>query len=264
MEKYEFPKQEDANQKEMFENQGDNASELFKGEGKSLAAHELYAESADLFAGIIKKYVQPEEKCILVDVGSYQGEFLGDVLSKLPEYTFSTVAIEMNENALANNTADNKIVAGAEKLPIKDTFVGIVLCRYVLQWNDAEKQKEIIKEIARSVNKIAIIQHAGADDVNPDEWRGRMADIFDGEEIPQLKRGGMLFSSVQELEQWMVDDGIKFERVQERVIQNLSDVFIEKYNLPENEVKLMKNILGDKDHIHQVTWVIFPSDKEKQ
>jgi SAM-dependent methyltransferase len=260
MEKYGFSKQENANQKEMFENQGDGASELFKGEGKSLATHELYAESADLFAGIIKKYLQPEEKCTLTDVGSYQGEFLGDVLNKLPEYTFSTVAIEMNENALAHNNADNKIVAGAEKLPIKDASADIVLCRYVLQWNDTEKQKEIIKEIARSVNKIAIIQHAGADDINPDEWRSRMTDVFDGEEIPQLKRGGMFFSSAQELEQWMIDDGIKFERVQERVIQNLSDVFIEKYNLPENEAKVMKNILGDKDHIHQVTWVIFPAE----
>jgi len=262
MEQYEIPKQEGASRKEMLSAQGDGASKVFKGEGMFQATNEVYNESANLFADVIKNHLSPEGVAMLADIGSYQGEFLTDVLDKLPEYAFDTIAVEMNENALSYNSANQRVLAGAEKLPFENNSIDIILCRNVLQWNSMEKQKEIVRELARVVHKIAIVQHAGADDISPEEWRNAMDKVFDAKEISQVQRSGRFFSSAKELEDWMHDEKIQFKKVQEKTIENLSDIFIEKYNLPENEALMMKNILGDKDYIQQTTWIIFPSKQD--
>ncbi len=80
--------------------------------------------------------------------------------------------------------------------------------------------------------------------------------MLDGKEIPKLKRIDHYFSSRNEIEKWMQENKINFERLMERKIENLEDVFIERYNLNDGESLKTKEILGDKNYIIQTTWLI--------
>jgi ubiquinone/menaquinone biosynthesis C-methylase UbiE len=243
---------------ENLKNQGEKASEVFKGESNSLTIKQLYEESAEYFADIIKSKLSDKNKTYkLADLGSFKGELLGNILGKLHDYKFNTIAVDINEEALKENSfAQKKIIATLDKTTLKNKSVDIAICRYVLQWNNQQKQQEILKEISRITKGFAIIQHVGADNENSDKWRERIDDLLDGEEIPKLKRIGHHFSSRDEIENWMQENKINFERLTERKVENVSNVFIERYNLNDEESLKTKEILGDKNYIIQTTWLI--------
>jgi len=70
---------------------------------------------------------------------------LDELLKKLPGYKFQTTAVDINKVALINNQiAGQKIIADAEKMPFADKSVDVIIVRYMLQWNFAEKQKKIL------------------------------------------------------------------------------------------------------------------------
>lgn len=246
------------NNTESLKNLGEKASDIFRGESNSLAVKELYGESAGYFADIIKNKLLNKDKTYkLADLGSFSGELLGNILDKLPDYKFRTIAVDINEEALKENlSAQEKIISTLDKIPLEDTSIDIILCRYGLAWNSPKEQQEILKEIARIVKGFAVIQHAGADNDNADEWREKIDDLLDGKEIPKLKRIRHYFSSRNEIEKWMQENKINFERLMERKIENVSDVFIERYNLNDGESLKAKEILGDKNYIIQTTWLI--------
>lgn len=250
------------NRKEQIPNMGDNTSRVFKGEYMSLANKEMYAETAKFFADEIKKRLPPrEEPYILVDAGSFQGELLAELLERLPGYKFQTTALDINGVALENNQATSqKVIADAEKMPFADKSVDVVIARYMLQWNFAEKQKKILKEIARVTKEFALIEHVGADTVDADSWRERVDDLFDGEEVPKMKRGEHFFSSKDEVEEWLQQSGITFERIKDRRIDNAADVYIERFGLNDAEAGETRNVLGDKNYFLQTDWIINPKE----
>lgn len=238
---------------------GEKASNIFKGESNdSLAMNKLYNESTEYFSNIIKDKLSNKDKIYkLADFGSFRGELLGNILDKLPDYKFSTTAVDINEDALKENlSAQEKIVATLDKIPLEDKSMDIIICRYALQWNNIEEQQKILKEIARITKGFAIIQYAGPDNNNPDKWREKIDDLLTGKEISKLRRAGYYFSSRNEIEGWMKENKINFERLMERKVKNVSDVFIKKYNLNDNESLKTKEILGDKNYIIQTTWLI--------
>lgn len=240
--------------------QGENASKVFGGEEQSETIEKLYNESARYFADLIKERLGEEKNTIytMADLGSFKGEFLASILVNLPEYTFDTVAIDLEQNVTKNKVAQKKVAAHLYSLPLPDKSIDVEIMRYVLAWNDAEKQKEILKEIARTVKGFAIIQHAGADSENADEWRMRMDDLLDGKEVPKLKRIGHYFSSREEVENWLTENNIPFERISERRVDAVSDVFIKRFALGGEDAEKTCEILADKDYIIQTTWLVYP------
>ncbi len=241
--------------------QGEHGDVVFRGEGRFLANKELYAESAENFANVIKeKLPVREEPYVLADLGGHKGELLGNILEKLPEYDFKTIAVDLNEDALAQNvTAVEKVVASLDKLPLSDKSVDVVMARYVLPWNSQEVQKNILKEIIRVAKQFAIIEHAGAPSDDAEAWRQNLNKLFNNEKVTELNgRHTQFFSSRGEIEDWMTEAGVHFERITERKVDNLSDVFIEKWGMGSAKINAVKNILGDKDYIMQTRWVIYP------
>ncbi len=237
---------------------GDETSEVFAGRVEKQSLVEIYAESADFFANTIKARLDPKDgPYSLADLGSFKGELLRDILEKLPEYKINPIVIDLNENALRENLVGrHAIVANLEKIPLMDQSVDIAVVRYVLQWNDFQKQKEIIREILRVVKKFAIIQHAGSPSDNSEEWRLRVDGMLGG--IQKIGKQGRFYSSRAELEQFMEEEGISFERLQDRVVKDLSDVYISLYNLDDIESEKVKTGLGEKDYVVQTSWILHP------
>ncbi len=252
------------NHKESLVRQGENTSEVFAGKYKFEATKELYGESAHTVAQVIQNLIpltqDVNSKYEFADLGSFKGELLNSVLAELPNYNFHTTAVDINETALRENNADQKIIATLDRLPIKESSQDVVLARYILAWNNPEEQKDILKEISRITKGVAIVQHAGADSEVSDEWRTSLNNLLDGQAVPKLKREGHFFSSRNEIEKWLEDNNIKFKRLIERKVDNFSDVFTERFNLNEEEIKTMKGVLGDKNYIIQTTWLIFPKN----
>jgi ubiquinone/menaquinone biosynthesis C-methylase UbiE len=242
---------------------GDNTSRVFAGETQSNANIEMYQQTAEFFADEIKKRLPVRDASYtMIDVGSFQGELLANIIEKLSEYHFETTAIDINQQALRKNfSSDSRVVAHAEALPFDNQSVDIAIVRYVLQWNSAEKQKQILMELARTVKEFALVEHLGSDVIDAEEWRGRMSKLFDGSEIAKLKRVDYFLSSRDEIEEWMQQNGIKFERLKDRVIENVADAFIERFSLNSDEAEKTKQILGDKNYIRQTDWIVFPNNK---
>ena len=183
------------NNKMALDNQGNGAHEIFSGKVESEAVRKAYGESVQYFSELIKNKLTPGNYEV-ADVGSFKGELLNNLIDKLPEYHFDVVAIDRDRQALADNkNTNNKLVANLDRIPLQDKSVDIAIARYVLVWNKVDKQKEIIKEIARVIKEFAIIQHSGSDEEYPDEWRKRISILFNGKEIPKLKRETHFFSS---------------------------------------------------------------------
>jgi hypothetical protein len=130
----------------------------------------------------------------------------------------------------------------------------------VLQWNNAERQKKILKEISRIVSEFAIIEHSGADSNEADAWRERQDDLFSGKEVAKLKRGEHFFTSRDEMERWMCEVGIKFERAKDFVIEDMAIVFAERFNLTPEELAKTYEILGDRNYLPITDWIIYPKD----
>lgn len=244
------------------QNMSESTSQVFAGKYKTETNKKMYAETADYFANEIKaRLPKTEGEYTLLDIGSHQGELMQDILSKLPDYKFKTIAIDISEDSLSgNNISDRRIIANAEELPLDDEIADVVIVRYLLQWNDAERQKKILQEIARVTKGFALVEHVGSDIVDTENWRTKMGILLEGHVIPKLKRGEHFFSSRDEVENWMNGLGIKFERLRERIIQNGSDVYIERFNLTQEEAEKARIILGDKDFFHQTDWIIYPAE----
>lgn len=240
-----------------FQNQGANTSRAFAGLGSSEAIRQTYAESAPLFAHILRTHLlRTDTSYSLADLGSYKGEFLCELLKHLTEYTFDPVAIDANEKALAENSTSRRVIANATRLPFVDCVFDVSICRYVLQWNTPEGQRLILHEIARTTKHVAIIQHAGSLCRNT-EHRSRIHRLMDGS-IPAMQRSGFSFSTRDEIESWLHAEGIHFVCVQNREIPNLSDVYIERYDLDATNAAHIKTILGNLDLIVQTTWILLP------
>lgn len=239
---------------------GSHTSEVFAGKVESPALKEMYSESADFFVAIIKSRLDMGKgPYSLADLGSFRGELLQNVLQKLPEKVFEPVVVGINRLALQENAAKRKVVADLERIPLGDHSVDIALVRYVLQLNNLEKQKEIVKEVARVIKKFAIIQHLGADNVDTGTWRSQVNNALSSSQIPKLTQQGRFYSSRDEVEQFMNEEHVSFERVQDRVVQHLSDVYISRYGLNAEEAVKVRELLGNKDFIAQTTWLLYPN-----
>lgn len=234
--------------------QGLHAWKLFHGVSSNSTTKLLYSESASLFAKILRSNLSVGSYTLL-DMGSHRGELLEDLVSELNGYDLNTIAVDLNEEDLATNGAQTKIKSDLAHLPIENKSVDIDVARYVMAWNSIAKQKEIIKEIARVTKRIAIIQHQGADQNNPKALQNASKKLFDGS-ILSLEREEFYFSSSDEIETIFKDLDLNFEKIQSRRIDNLSDVYIEKYQIPQSDATKVKEILSGSDYIIQTTWVI--------
>lgn len=240
------------------QNMGEGSREVFSGVIEKIPLKLLYSESAKFFAELIKDNLSPRtEPYKLLDVGSFKGELLKNIIAELDNhYKLNTTGIDINEKALGeNNILDNKVVADLAAMPFEDDSFDLSEARYVLVWNSPERQRDILREINRVSNELAIIQHAGADDLNTTVWQEKMHSLLHGG-VEKLLRPESYFSSADEIEGWMKDLGIKFKRVQHRRVDKVSQVFIERYKLDKEGTNKTLQILGDKDYIFQTTWII--------
>jgi ubiquinone/menaquinone biosynthesis C-methylase UbiE len=244
-----------------IQDMGTATSEAFNGSNENKAIQETYGETPQFFADEIQKRLQEKDKqYTIADVGAYKGELLGNLLQQLPDYNFETIGIDINNTALAeNNSAQEKVVATADSLPFADHSIDTLIARYVLQWNNPDKQQKILAEMARVSKEFALIEHAGADISDPNPWREKTDELFSGVKIPKLKRGEHYYSSRDEVEKWLQDQGITFERLRERRIDNIADIFITRYMLSEEEAEIARQILGDRNYFIQTDWILLPN-----
>lgn len=217
------------------------------------------------YADIIKEELTKRDKpYTFLDIGSYDGGFFKKVINALSEHKIETVATDINQKELVKNFADKKVVASAEKLPLADESVDVVTMRYVLHLNDKEKQEQILKEIYRVIKHYAIIEHAGADNEETDEWKKVIHGFYESKDIPEFKRTEFYFSSRDEIEALMDKNKIPFERAMEKKVNNLSDTFITRFNMSEDSAKKTKERLAGKDHITRTIWLINKERKNKK
>jgi hypothetical protein len=234
--------------------QGINAEKIFHGKSEGHTSEMFYAESAGLFANIISKEITPSIYT-LVDLGGHKGELLSDVLSKLSGYTFDSTVIDKVEG-LGEGIEAKKVIADIEHTPIESKSADVVLLRYVLAWNTIDDQRKILKEVIRITKGIAIIQHQGADSLNPQLLSEAQTRLFGGD-IPELKRDvNFLWTDPRKLEEIMTEQGIKFSTIQDRKIEGLSNLFIEKYGLVGEKAEMVRKILHDCDYVMQTTWLL--------
>lgn len=249
------------NQKPIYD-MGNATAGIFKGNSISNAIKEIYGESASLFANLIKsKLPDTEKEYTLLDIGSSKGELLADILTLLPEYHFDITVTDTNPDAVSQNCIDGKkIVADAESLPFDDKSIDLIIMRYVLQFNLIENQKNIINEVSRVTKGFAIVQHGGADSFDAESWREKIDKIFIDDDLPQIRRSGMFWSTAEEIENYMDSENIRYERILSKKIQGLSQPFIERYSLGNEQATKLRTMLGDKDFLTQTTWIIYPRE----
>ncbi|HAO64574.1 TPA: hypothetical protein DCQ44_01175, partial [Candidatus Taylorbacteria bacterium] len=111
--------------------QGLHAWKLFHGISHHSTTNLLYKESAALFAKIVRENLSLGTYTLL-DMGSHKGELLQDLVSELNGYTLHTIAIDLNEEDLMENSAQRKIKADLGQIPIEDKSVDIDVARYVI------------------------------------------------------------------------------------------------------------------------------------
>ncbi len=238
---------------------GNASSRAFAGESRFTAGQEIYGQTVGIFTEQIRSRLIPERTYTLADVGSYQGELLTNLTDALPEYTFRTIALDNNREALTHNKADQIIVSQGEALPFDDQSIDVVIARYMLQWNDAENQKRILHEMARSMRKLGLIEHVGGDNDDPDIWRQHINRLFSDTHLPQLNRSGHFFSSAAEVEKWMDELGIHYKRIDYQYINNGTDVYVERYGLNDEESLIAKTVMGEKNYFYKTDWVLLPN-----
>lgn len=241
-----------------YENQGEKTSVVFAGKGKSSASQRIYAESAELFAALIADSLSPERgPHVLADIGSFKGELMDEILERLRGHAFHTVAVDINRQALDENRADRKIVADVADTLLEDKAIDVAICRYVLQWNPPDKQRQILRELDRITKRAVILQHFGCDDRDL-AHRARVDEVLSGLHIPKLLRKDYYLSSAREIEAWLTQAGLPFIRQSHVKVENLSDSFIDRYNLGRIEARKLKDILGAYDYIILTTWTLAP------
>lgn len=233
--------------------QGINSIDVFHGKGKSTVTKEFYADSAPLFANLIRKNLNAG-KYSLVDLGGHKGELLGDVLSLLPEYEFDSFVID-RVPGLEEKTKATKIVRDITNTGFSDKSIDIAIMRYVLPWDAYDRQKLILKEAQRITKDFIIIQHQGAPSDNPKPLQNALIKLFGGS-VPTLKREYGFFTESSQVEKWMSELGLKYKKIEEKYLQKLSDLFIEKFKLNSKESEATRQILGGCDGITVTTWLI--------
>ena len=176
-----------------IQNMGEDTSKVFSGEATTRASQEAYNETPLVFSEEIKKRLSPDKEYIIADIGSFKGELMDKLLELVPGYKFRTIAVDINQDALNNNVLQEKIVSSADSLPFENGSIDIEISRFLLQWNYWERQKQIVREIVRTVKEFALIEHGGADNNDTDNWREKMDMLFEGVEVPKLKRGEHFF-----------------------------------------------------------------------
>lgn len=234
-------------------NQGANSEKAFHGVGNAGAIKLFYGESASLFANTIRSNYKPG-KYTLADLGGHKGELLADILKELPDYDFDSVIIDKVEG-LDKNIKARKIVGDIIDSKISNKSIDIVMMRYVLPWDAYERQKSIIQEVKRICRGIAIIQHQGAPDDNPKLLQDSSLKLWSGV-IPVLKRDYGFFTEAKQVERWMDELSIKYEKIDQKYIETLSEMFIEKFRLNEHDAENTKEILKGCDGITITTWIL--------
>jgi hypothetical protein len=245
--------------RERAQDMGANTSEVFAGNVREKAVAEMYNESVPFFAGELRQRLEPDKEYVLADIGAYEGKLTESVVKALPDRKIKTIALDVNRPALTKNRADFKAMAEAQHLPLADKSVDVAMMRYVLQWNNPEKQKQMIKETARVIKDFALIEHIGSGDEDPAAWRVNMDKLLGGA-VPKLQRDEQFFSSAGEIEQWMTEAGIRFERVGQKRIDNVSEVFAARFPLDPAEVQQVRDILGDNNYEIRTRWIIYPKE----
>jgi ubiquinone/menaquinone biosynthesis C-methylase UbiE len=240
---------------------GDETSRVFAGQGVIETNKLHYGESAEFFAREIKKRLPPSsEPYVLADIGAFKGELLGEILHLLPEYTFNTIGVDINTDALDQNTvASSKVVCDATNLSLKNKSVDVVIMRYVLQWNNPADQVKILKEVARVIRKFAIIECTGPDDLHAELWRKNIDNLLNGEKVSKMKRNNYYFASESEIQDWLSKLDITHEKLRSRVIPDLSGVYIERYSLDNQEAEMAKELLRGTDYSNQSDWILIAS-----
>lgn len=246
------------NGRKEVQNMGENTSKAFSGKAESRAVQDLYNETPKIFSNEIKKRLMPDRQYTIADIGSFKGELLKQICDMLPEYKLKGIAMDINKKILKENNFKLRIASKAEEMPFNDRSIDVEIMRYVLQWNYPKNQKMILKEISRTIKEFALVEHAGADNENSKEWRKKHDKLYNGEEISKLKRGEHYFSSRDEIETWMKDENISFERIGEKRISGAEEVFTERFGLDANNKSKVKEILKDKGFFIKTTWIIFP------
>lgn len=242
-----------------YENQGERTSSVFAGRGQSHASRRIYGESAELFASLIAQSLpHTDRQYVLADIGSFRGELMGEVLRRLPQFRFRTIAVDINSEAMAENQADRKIIADVVNTQLDDKAVDVTLCRYVLQWNPPDKQRSILRELDRISTRAVILQHFGSDGAER-EHRKRIDDVLSGSKVPKLRREDYYISSAEEIESWLDLQGMGFTRRAHAKLSNLSDSFVDRYNLAGADSQRLKQVLGDYDYIVVTTWILCPT-----
>ena len=233
--------------------QGKNSARVFHGESQSDAVKSFYKDSVPLFTKIIKNNLKPN-KYALIDIGGHKGEFLSELLTELPEYKFESTIIDKVEG-LEDGLNVKKLVEDVVNNSLPDKCADLVIMRYVLPWDVYDNQKRILNEIKRLCKNIAIIQHQGAPSNNPKPLQNAAKELWGGA-VPTLKREHGLFTESSKIEEWMNELGMKFEKIEEKYIETLSELFIEKFGLDGTEAQKTKDILKGCDGISITTWVI--------
>jgi ubiquinone/menaquinone biosynthesis C-methylase UbiE len=239
---------------------GRATSKVFSGRTESETTRKMYAETPTFFAEKIRNLLDAREPYVFADVGAASGEMMTNLRKLLPEYSLKVIAVDIDAGSLDRNIADEKLVANAEELPFES--VDVIVMRYVLQWNNLERQKKILNELTRSIRKFALVEHIGADSNDSDEWRKYIDELFRGKDVPQLKREDYFLSSSAEIEKWMSEQGIRFERLRERRIDDAANAFIERWKLDERDAVETRRILGEKNYLQQTDWIIFPKKED--
>lgn len=233
--------------------QGKNAENIFHGQAKSSASQLFYAESAPLFSKIIRENLKPGRYSV-VDLGGHKGEFLSELSKSLPEYDFDSTIVDKIEG-LDPHVNTKKVVANIINSPLPDKSADIVILRYVLPWDSFENQKLILNEASHLCRNLCIIQHQGADSADPAPLQQAALKLFGGNP-PRLKRENGFFTESSQIEKWMDELHMPYRKVQERKVQTLSDTFIEKFELNNQEANVVRGVLKGCDYIMQTTWVL--------
>lgn len=235
-------------------NQGENSEKTFHGIGSVGAIKLFYGESASLFAKIIRANYKPG-KYTLADLGGHKGELLADILKELPEYEFDAIIIDRVAGLDDKNIKTRKIVGNIINSEIANKSIDIVIMRYVLPWDAYDKQKLIIQETQRICRGITIIQHQGAPDDNPRLLQEASLKLWSGI-VPVLKRDYGFFTEAKKVEKWMDELNIKYEKIDQKYIETLSEMFIEKFKLNENDANKTIELLKGCDGITITTWLL--------
>jgi hypothetical protein len=237
----------------MTNDQGANSIDVFHGRSQSNAIQAFYKDSVPLYAGIIRKNLSPG-KYSVADYGGHKGELLSELVSTLPEYDFQPIIVD-KVNGLEPGLNFKKIVGDIIGNSLPDKSIDLVIMRYVLPWDAFDNQKLILNEVKRVCKEFAIIQHQGAPSDNPTPLQNASKKLWSGV-ILTLKRDYGFFTESSQIEKWMQELGMNYDKVEERYVTTLSEMFIEKFNLSQVDADMTKNILNGCDGITITTWII--------